>query len=161
MEEILKNLCSSPDMLALLIDEIPAGRLYRRYKNADWCIHDHLKHLLETQDIFTQRIELFRDNESPEIPAFFPGASDNKEDETQEAKDVPALLDEFKTIRTKQIELIRNLSGEVSQRQAVHSEHSVPLSFKRLLLHFLSHDYYHIYRIEELGTFKEENIKAW
>ena len=157
MKTLLRGLADSPSILEDLLREVPYGRLNYTLKDS-WSIMQHLDHLLEVQDVFTRRIELFRDSESPVIAGFQP---DNTPREVSESSEIPSLLRQFKKSREAQLNLIESLPRDVLARQASHSEHIVPLSFQRMLTHFLSHDHFHIYRIEELGAVHEDLITRW
>lgn len=163
MKILLESLKNSPESLEILLKDIPSDRLNKTYEKANWSILDHINHLLETQEVFFERLRLFKEEESPRIEAFIPDDTENNElrEANSPTYDISELLNRFKQIRLNQIEYIQNLPEEVFHKKGFHSEQDIPLSFKRLLMHFLSHDYYHYYRIEELGSFKEKNIKSW
>lgn len=157
MKTLLNGLADSPGILEDLLREIPYERLDRSFKSS-WTIMEHLDHLLDVQDVFTRRIELFRDQIEPVITAFQP---EENSSETSPPSDTSKLIKSYRDSRLKQIDLIRSLPLEVHERRGRHSEQSVPLSFERMLIHFLSHDHFHIYRIEELGTFRDDLISPW
>jgi uncharacterized damage-inducible protein DinB len=160
---LLESLKSSPEYLEMLLKEIPSDRLSKTYEKANWSILDHIEHLLETQEVFSERLRLFKDEKSPRIQAFVPDDAENNVTTEKNASNYDSfeLINRFKKMRLSQIEYIQNLPEKIYSRKGFHSEHDIPLSFKRLLMHFISHDYYHYYRIEELGSFKEENITSW
>lgn len=162
MEQLITGLKDSPVLLEALIKEISDERLDKEFKTADWSILDHVRHLLETQSVFMERLNLFKNEEKPVISGYSPDEEIRISYENGDPRsEIYALISEFSQIRLREIDLIKIMNSHMRGRQARHSEHAYPLSFNRLLLHFLSHDHYHIYRIEELGFFKEDKIESW
>ena len=153
-EEYITQLEKSVTVLEDLIRTIPADRLTREFGGTVWSVHTHIHHLALTQSMLQKRIQLFLKQAFPQIVPYFPGDEGKK----PVLKPIPELVALFKNWRTKQIDSVKTAEESVWNKKAIHPQYE-EYSFHILLRHILLHDYFHYYRIEELGLLKPENIK--
>jgi len=141
-------------ILDSLIADIPAERLTMSFGPTIWTIQENINHLVMVQISNLKRIDLFITQPYPEIVPFIPGKSDKQ----PELKPIPELAALFKDWRAKQIEAIDQADDSVWTKRAKHPEYA-DYTFAFMVRHLILHDYFHFYRIEELGFSKPEKIK--
>ena len=118
-----------------------------------WSIAQHLAHIASTQEMLFHRLEAFLENERPRFVPFFP----EDEGPDKSGQPVEVLLNEFAEWRRKQIEIIEGAGEEIWQREADHPEYT-RYGFEILVRHIALHDYFHMYRMEELWNTRDEYL---
>lgn len=146
--DILAGLRSTPRIFNAMVQTIPAGNLTVRRGEGFWTIAEHVSHLAEVQPMLLARFRRFVDEEHPQFVPFIPGKVDEKPVAPACMDVAPALL-QFAEYREKQLILLENAGDDIWQRTATHPEYDA-YSFYLLARHVLMHDYWHMYRIEEL-----------
>ncbi len=146
---------SVPGVIEEYISQIPEEELdIKRNKNT-WTIREHIYHIADVQALLLGRMKLIRDTAEPVIEPFFPEketALSQKFDSIQDALSV------YKKFRKKQLKLLKNCSKKILKKTAVHKEYkqySIPIIVK----HMLFHEYWHMYRIEEIWLTHAEYFK--
>ena len=155
----LESMRLAPDIVEQFVMEIPADRLDVERRPGFWTIRDHITHLAEVQPMLHERLRRFRDEQSPDFTPFVPGTPDNQESSTAAvpAVPIPDSLAVFRSWRLKQIEVIAGFSESVWPRGGHHPgySHYTP---GILIRHSLMHDYWHMYRVEELWLAADEYL---
>ena len=151
---LIEALGNAPGILRDLVDSAPAEKLKASPREGVWTIFEHIHHLAMTQIMLGRRVQSFLTDPHPTIVPFVP-EGDSAPKNTD--KTVDELLQKYDTHRQKQISDIRTASEDVWKKTAVHPEYEI-YGFDILVRHILLHDFFHIYRIEELAFLKPENI---
>ena len=146
---------SLPSIVSSYAADIPVPDLDRRRSADAWTVREHLYHLCDVQPLLLGRMELIRDTERPVIEPYFP---ENEKDMAEKFSSIDAALAAYAAFRLKQLELIRGCSAEQLSRNAEHREYtrySIPL----IVRHMIFHEYWHMYRIEELWLTRDEYFR--
>jgi uncharacterized damage-inducible protein DinB len=151
-KNLLQSLKSSPFIISDYLLPVPDEQMDEKRRQNFWTIRKHLAHLVQTQDLIYKRILRFKNEEEPEIKPYFP-----EKDEIAEENNVSTseLIDKLKTLRNRQIELLESLSEKDFQKKGIHGEYK-KYDLEIIMNHILFHDYWHMYRIEELLLTKDE-----
>ncbi|MBN2352804.1 MAG: DinB family protein [Spirochaetales bacterium] len=153
-EALIRQLANGPAVLEDLISAIPPERLDREFGPGVWTVHEHVHHLAMTQVTMQKRIQLFFKKERPEIVPFSP----DRQAEKPVLKPIAELLAAYAEWRARQVESVKKADDSIWSKQAIHPEYE-HYDFPIAVLHILTHDGFHFYRIEELGLLKAENVK--
>jgi len=100
-----------------------------------------------------QRFRRFMEEEQPEFVPFIPGKA-GEEAEARACMDIAAALEQFAECRAQQLLLLEKSEGVCWQKTAVHPEYD-QYSLAIFTRHVFMHDYWHMYRIEELWLAKD------
>ena len=150
---LIQGLASTPEILENLLADIPVEKLKQERIKNKWTIHEHVCHIAQAEEMIYNRFNEFNQKVTPQFNAYLPG----KTVETSgfiylDAKDE---LEHFKTERAKTLHLIKNFSLDMWERKACHEEYREYGAYI-LLRHVLMHDFFHMYRIEEMWLTKDE-----
>ena len=146
--ETLKQL---PKIIENFVKNIPNGKLDVKRNESSWTIREHLNHIIQVQKMFMERIRKIKIEKKPVIEPFFPD-NDNLEIKNVEMKE---LFKIYKNYRKKQIKEIKNCTKKEFNKKAEHgeyTEYSIPI----LIRHIIFHEFWHMYRIEEILYIKDE-----
>lgn len=154
---LIDSLRAAPDVLEELIEAIPEERLDLERRPHFWTIRKHLLHLSEVQPMLYRRIEQFRDDERPNFAPYIPSGGVTAEAPPPIAPSVPAAIEELRRWRGRQLELIETLPAAAWEKRAVHPEFEL-YTAAILVRHISMHDYWHMYRIEELWITKDDYL---
>lgn len=144
---------NNKEMLDQFVERMKKEEVERRIKDY-WTIYEHIDHLVETQKMLLGRIEQFLEEESPVMRPYTPADKPKLNSPKKTARELVA---EFRDLRDRQIKRIRTARKEVWKKTGKHEEYD-RYSFEILLRHMIFHDYYHMYRMEELWIEKEQYI---
>lgn len=151
--DLLEGLSRAPGILSEFVKSIPKERLDLRRGKDFWTIAEHVSHLAEVQPMLLDRFERFINEEHPEFVPYIPGDAEDEPDTPAQLTMADA-LDQFALYRDKQLTLLKSTDDRIWQRSATHPEFD-QYSFYILSRHTLMHDYWHMYRIEELWLTKD------
>ena len=148
IKPILSALIETPRQLEQLISEIDPALYKEEIIEGKWSIHENATHVA-VGDIygFQKRIKAFK-NES--FPKFEPLSGDNFRKDYFINLDLEESLKNFYEIRRTTIELAKGLEYKNWNKSAGHPEYIRYTPFI-MLRHLLMHDYWHMYKIEEMG----------
>lgn len=146
--DLLDSLRRTPKILAQFVQTIPESRLDLRRGEGFWTIAEHVSHLAQVQPMLIKRIERFLHEEHPQFVPFIPGHG-KAEPETPARMELAAALDQFARDRAGQLLLLEGAEAGAWTRSATHPEYEA-YSLYILARHILMHDYWHLYRMEEL-----------
>ncbi len=144
--DLLESLSRSPAILAGLVKSIPADRMTLRRGQDFWTIAEHVSHLAKVQPMLLGRIERFIAEDHPEFVPFIPEGHDER---TEVQLDAKTALEQFSTYRDRQVALLKGVDEAAWNKTATHPEYD-QYSLSILGRHILMHDFWHMYRIEEL-----------
>jgi uncharacterized damage-inducible protein DinB len=151
MEKALFNTFrSSPRVISDYLRLLPESSLDQRRSAEAWTIREHLYHVVGVQEMLLGRLRLMREGPGAVIEPFFP-----LEAEGPRYPSMEAALDEFARLRVAQAALVKRLRPEVLNRPASHPEYE-RYSIDILVHHMIYHEYWHLYRMEEIWLTKEE-----
>jgi len=151
--ELLSGLKAAPKILREFIVAIPEEKRMLRRGEGFWTIAEHVSHLAEVQPMLLQRFRRFMEEEQPEFVPFIPGKA-GEEAEARACMDIAAALQQFAECRAQQLLLLEKSEGVCWQKTAVHPEYD-QYSLAIFTRHVFMHDYWHMYRIEELWLAKD------
>jgi hypothetical protein len=149
---LFEGLRGSIGILTDFVDSIPREKLLLKRGEGFWTIAEHIDHLAAVQPMLLARIEKFAETRQPEFVPYLP--VDEPPADKPPAIDIPSALKAFGDYRGRQIERLKTLAPDIWQRTAIHPEYerySLPI----LARHILMHDYWHMYRMEELWLTKD------
>jgi uncharacterized damage-inducible protein DinB len=145
--DLLEGLKRSPRILTEFIRAVPEDKLHRRRGEGFWTIAEHADHLANAQIMLFDRLQRFMAEDHPVFTPFVPG---NGEDRiTPAPMETAAALDQFAWYRERQLLLLENADIVTWQKRATHPEYD-HYSLHILVRHMLMHDFWHMYRMEEL-----------
>ncbi|MBN2201308.1 DinB family protein [bacterium] len=150
--ELIDSLEMSASVLERFVGRIPEDKLHRERGEGIWTVYEHLHHLVLVQPMLFKRLRSFKNEEKPVIRAYVP--DENEATERKQKRSVDELITAFKDWRAKQVELIRSCGPEVWLRTGTHSEYDL-YTFEILVRHVLTHDGWHMYRMEEIWLVKD------
>ena len=159
MEDIgnlLEALKRSPELLKGFIQAIPEDRLDLRRGDGFWTIGEHLTHLAEVQPMLLNRLERFMTEDHPVFVPYIPPGGEDKSAKPPRMATASA-LDQFAHHREKQLVLLAGADGAVWKRTGTHPEFR-EYSLHILIRHALLHDFWHMYRMEELWLVKDAHL---
>lgn len=148
IDDLLESLQRSRSILAALIEGIPADRRHQRRSEGFWTIAEHTSHLAQVQPMLLERLQRMRDEDQPTFVPYIPG-EDQAESDTPQVMEMAAALAQFNHCRAMQLDLLRRLARSAWGKGARHPEYE-DYSPYILARHILMHDYWHMYRMEEL-----------
>ncbi len=151
--DLLAGLGKTPGILSEFVKSIPEDKLNLRRGEGFWTIAEHVSHLAEVQPMLFDRFRRFMAEEQPQFVPFIPGKAGD-EPVTPVCMSTPAALLQVEEYRKKQLQLLENDDAKVCQRLDTHPEYDL-YSLYIFTRHVLMHDYWHMYRIEELWLTKD------
>jgi uncharacterized damage-inducible protein DinB len=152
-EKLIDALEMNSDILEQFVRQISEEKLHRKRGEGIWTVHEHLHHLALVQPVMFKRIRMFKNEEKPVIKPYTPGPEEEKERTVK--RSVAELVRTFRDWRIKQVELARSCGPEIWERTGEHPEFD-QYSLEILLRHVLTHDGWHMHRMEEIWIAKEE-----
>jgi uncharacterized damage-inducible protein DinB len=145
---LVEGLSRTPAILSEFVKTIPEAKFNVRRGEGIWTIAEHVSHLAEVQPMLLERFQRFMNEDRPEFIPYIP-----KDDQDTSDKPLPmgvsTALEQFAQFRTKQVALLESADDSVWQKTAIHPEYEL-YTFRILVRHALLHDYWHMYRMEEL-----------
>ena len=151
--DLMQGLESSVRILAEFVQSIPDDKMNLRRGGDFWTIAEHVSHLAQVQPMLLERLERFINEEHPEFKPYIPGKGEETSD-FPPRMDMTSALDEFTAFRDKQVVILEKVDNIVWERTAAHPEYD-KYSLYILTRHILMHDYWHMYRMEELWLTKD------
>lgn len=151
-DKLLDTFVSLPAIIETYFKNIPAAALDRKRSADAWTIREHLYHIAGVQKMLYGRLKTIRDEDDPVIKPYFP---DEETENSPFFDSIEKALEHYKACRNEQLLLIRQLTGSDYEKEAVHKEYtnySIPI----LINHMIFHEYWHMYRIEELWLTRDE-----
>lgn len=153
---LLVALNQAPRILSEFVQTIPEDKLHLRRGEGFWTVAEHVIHLAQVQPMLLERFARFLHEDHPEFIPYIPDTEEEKND-TPPSMSMASALDQFAVYREKQLLLLRGADAIAWKRTATHPEYE---SYSLLILtrHVLMHDYWHMYRMEELWLTRNEYL---
>jgi len=148
IQDLLEGLRRTPKILSEFVKTIPEGKMDLRRGEGFWTVAEHVNHLAQVQPMLLDRFQRFINEDHPEFVPYIPGNGKDEPD-TPPRMNMTAALEQFAQYRNKQLELLESANDIIWRRTATHPEYE-NYSLYILTRHTLMHDYWHMYRIEEL-----------
>jgi uncharacterized damage-inducible protein DinB len=148
VRDLLEGLSRTHAILSEFAKTIPEARLDVRRGQGCWTIAEHVSHLAEVQPMLLDRFQRFINEDRPEFVPYVPG-DDEDAPNTPARMNMTVALEQFARYRNEQLTLLGSADDSTWQKTAIHPEYEI-YSFYILVRHTLMHDYWHMYRIEEL-----------
>jgi len=148
IQDLLEGLRRAPKILSEFVKTIPEGKMDLRRGEGFWTVAEHVGHLAQVQPMLLDRFQRFMNEDHPEFVPYIPGNGKDEPD-TPPRLNITTALGQFAQYRNKQLELLESADDITWQKTATHPEYET-YSLKILTRHTLMHDYWHMYRIEEL-----------
>ncbi len=146
-QQLLDSLDRVTPVLSAFVATIPTEKRDLCRGEGFWTINEHVSHLAEVQPMLLERLQRFMDEVAP---AFVPFVPDSDTDESEPiVLETAAALKQFADYRQRQLDLLARVESSTWQKTATHPEYA-HYSFYILVRHILMHDYWHMYRMEEL-----------
>ncbi len=148
---IISTLKNLPTLIKGYLKQIPQEELDIK-RNDAWTIREHFYHIVGVQQMLYERILKIKNDFNPVIKPYFPAKEDemrNKFNSCDEA------VTKYIELRNKQISVIEQLTPDELDKKAEHPQY-IEYSMLILLNHIIFHDYWHMYRIEEIWLTKDE-----
>jgi len=156
IDDLLEGLQRSGNILAALVGSIPDDKRHLRRGQGFWTIAEHTSHLAQVQPMLLERLQRLRDEARPVFVPYIPGA-DEVEAETPPPMAMDAALAQFDNYRAKQVDLLRRLAHGAWDKRGRHPEYD-DYSLYILARHILMHDFWHMYRMEELWLTRSDYL---
>ena len=150
----INELKASIEVLRDLVESVPEERIYFKKSQEIWSVQEHINHLALVQTALLKRIENAIESKNPKVIPYIPDYNKEKKLNTKTVNELLITIEEY---RKRQIELINNANETRLDKKIDHPEY-IKYDFKILLRHIIIHDYFHMYRIEELAFLKVKNI---
>lgn len=144
---LIEQLESGPDCLRDLLGDIPNEMLKKQRRKGKWSMHEHFCHIVQADDMILDRFERFQNEEYPVFEPYLPDIGTNKVNLLE--LHIEAEMNRFFILRKKMIKLLKGFDPLTWQKSASHPEY-IRYNPYILLRHTLMHQYFHMYRIEEL-----------
>ena len=152
IRDLLEGLRRTPKILSQFVQTIQKEKLDVRRGLGAWTIAEHVIHLAEVQPMLYTRFQRFINEERPEFVPYIPDADENQDSPPR--IDVTEALERFARFRGEQLLLLEKADDATWAKTAIHPEYE-SYSFYILVRHALMHDFWHMYRIEELWLTKD------
>ena len=146
--DLLEALKRTPKILFEFVQTIPEDKLDLRRSEEFWTVAEHVSHLAQVKPMMLNRFERFMNEDHPEFVPYIPGSA-TEEPDTPHRMDMASALDQFVEYRDKQLLLLENADDISFKKSATHPEYEA-YSLYILTRHVLMHDYWHMFRMEEL-----------
>jgi uncharacterized damage-inducible protein DinB len=147
--DTFKNL---PKVVGNYISQIEEEKLEVKRAEDAWTIKEHVFHIVDAQDLFLARVKKFLSEQNPVIEPSFP---ENETKVVNKRRSVKQALAKYRKLRKEQYLLIKNATESDIGKVGSHREYQ-KYSLPILLHHIIFHDYWHMYRIEEIWLTKDE-----
>ena len=158
IESLLFSLSAAPAVATQFVRSIPETDLEVERLPGAWTIHQHISHLAHVQGMLLRRLERFKQEERPVISPYQPAAAGDSSPR-EPILGINDALDEFSFRRSRQIAVAESMPDEYWDREGEHPEYK-RYTARILLRHILMHDYWHLYRVEELWLARDEYVTS-
>lgn len=154
---ILRGLEDSPAILAAMVREIPGDRLHVQRREGFWSLAEHVAHLAQVQPMLGERVRRILSEDNPEFVPFFPIPDENAK--RPAVPPVADSLERFRAGREAMLTLLKQAGPGDWLRPARHPEYE-RYGLAILARHILMHDFWHMYRMEEIWLTTEAYLRG-
>jgi uncharacterized damage-inducible protein DinB len=149
------NLVNTDNIISLLDDlkdstftffnSLPANKASYAYAEGKWTIKQLLGHLIDAERVFAFRLLCFSRGDQNNLPGF--DENDYVDNGGFNNRTLTNLAEEFKTVRTGNIYMLKGLSDE--QSTLVGTANNYPISVRALAYIMAGHELHHLRIIKE------------
>jgi|WetSurMetagenome_2_1015567.scaffolds.fasta_scaffold88876_2 hypothetical protein len=139
---ILRRLHEHPEEVESLTDGLPEELLKERPGEGRWSLHEITMHLVETQEIFSERIARMLVEDRPVIVPFRPDAA--RRDGAYAARGFAEGMAALRRQRELLLTLLGSLTDEQWRREGKHPEMR-HYSVERCMESFMRHEEHHLH----------------
>jgi hypothetical protein len=154
--DLLDGLRRTPYILSAFVRTIPENKLDLRRGQGFWTIAEHISHLAQVQPMLLERLQRFMKEDHPEFVPYIPGEGTDEPD-TPLRMEITSALEIFADCRKNQLALLESADQPNWHKIAAHPEYE-RYSLYILVRHILMHDFWHMYRMEELWLTKDSYL---
>lgn len=148
---LISTLKILPHIVQDYLRQIPPSKLDLKRGPDVWTIREHLYHIVGLQQMLYERMAFIKNDPNPVIKPYTP----TPETEAQHRfNSIDEALLKYLDIRNQQIVLVEDLTVEEMSKKALHPEYE-DYGMSILLSHIIFHEYWHLYRIEEIWLAKD------
>jgi len=138
--DIVSVLREQRDATIQLLEKLPAAKIEYRYAPGKWTVRQVFGHVIDMEWVFTARAFHFARG----VPGDLPGV---EQDDVMKLVDFtaspwPALIDQFRHLRTANIELFGSFDASAWDRRGVASGH--PVTVRALAYIIAGHERHHM-----------------
>ena len=151
-ENLLKTFQGIPEIIETYFKCISEEYLDKKRSETSWTIREHLYHIIGVQEMLYMRIMKIKNEENPVITPYFP---ENESTGVPPFDSIQKAFSYYREIRAKQILLINQLTEAELAKEAKHDEY-IEYSIPIIINHMIFHEYWHMYRIEEIWLTRDE-----
>jgi uncharacterized damage-inducible protein DinB len=146
-EAILAELASFPDEFYRLVlaDHEPADFL-KPARDGGWGVVEILPHLRDWEEIYLDRFQRLIHEDQPHLPAYDDELWAIERD--YRGQDPFETFEQFRQLRGQVLELLRELSSEMWQRQGEHGAYGI-ITVQWLADHICDHDREHLQQAQD------------
>jgi uncharacterized damage-inducible protein DinB len=148
IRDLLEGLRRTPKILSEFVLAVPEDKIDWRRGEGFWTVAEHVSHLAQVQPMLLARLQRFLNEDHPDFVPYIPGSGEDEPD-TPPRMNMNAALEQFTQCRKNQLALLESAEDTTWKKTATHPEYEL-YSFYILTRHTLMHDYWHMYRMEEL-----------
>jgi len=149
-KETLQTFLDLPIVFTEFLALIPDDKLDRKRGDPVWTIREHFYHLVDVQEMLLGRILKIKNETNPLIEAFFP-----ENEEISAYVDINEALTSYRTLREKQYNVVKNLSKKELEKRGIHKGYEL-YTIPVIVRHMIAHEYWHMYRMEEIAFIRDE-----
>lgn len=151
-DKLLMTFQGLPEIIKSYIGNIPDNFLDKKRSETSWTIREHLYHIADVQVMLYARILKIKDEENPIITPYFP---ENEFEGASKFETIYQAIAHYEAAREKQISLINQLTESDFEKEAMHDEY-IKYNIPIIINHMIFHEYWHMYRIEEIWLTRDE-----
>jgi hypothetical protein len=155
LERIKQFILSVGLIPKISLRERALGRLLTNSSVCNMVLNQHTIHSYRKQHTPPFKAGLLIEEDHPKIKPF--GAESKTFDVKYSVKE---LLQRFCELRDEQIELLKNVTEDIWEKEGIHEEYK-KYTFEILVRHATLHDSFHMWRMEELWIENENLIKEF
>jgi uncharacterized damage-inducible protein DinB len=143
--DVIAALAAGRDSTLALLEKLPAAKVDYRYAPEKWTIRQVLGHVLDMEWVFAARAFHF----ARAVPGELPGVD---QDDTMKVVDFtatpwPALLDQYRHLRSANIQFFNSLDEPAWSRKGIASGH--PVTVRGLAYIIAGHERHHMGVVRE------------
>jgi len=155
--DLVAGLKRTPRIITGFVESIPREKRHQRRGDGFWTIAEHVSHLAQVQPMLLERLQRFIDEDRPAFIPYVP--ADYEEEGLPPEMEAAEALKSFALSRDTQLAVLGKTDEGVWQKTGIHPEYE-QYSFTILVRHILMHDYWHMYRMEELWLSRDAYLTA-
>ena len=119
IQHLINSLSQGPYVVNSLIELIPVDRYKQRRVPGRWSVHEQVCHLVDAQQILSERFKLFAQHEHPHIQAHEPESEPDPD--YYLAMDMQKALSDFPRIRNELVSMLNEYDDDYWLKQGIET----------------------------------------